>query len=208
MDKIKLPMPIIVEGKYDKIKLSAIVDGTIITTDGFGIFSKKEKRALISRLAAECGIIVLTDSDGAGKMIRSHITSAVPPDKIYQLYIPKIEGKERRKDAPSKEGYLGVEGMESSLLRELLLKFAVANGIDPLTGKSGEAVRSVGGITKTDFYTDGLTGARDSSARRDALAGVLSLPSGMTANALLAAVNILCDRDSYAEAVAKAEKNL
>lgn len=207
MDKIKLPMPVIVEGKYDKIKLSAVIDGTILTTDGFGIFTKTEKLALIRRLAGENGVIVLTDSDGAGKLIRSHITSAVPKDKIYQLYIPKIEGKERRKDAPSKEGYLGVEGMETAVLREIILKFCTSAGIDPTTGETDGGARTAGGITKTDFYEDGLTGCSDSRANRDALAAVLSLPSGMTANALLAAVNIICTKDEYRKAVGEAAQN-
>ena len=201
MDKIKLPIPVIVEGKYDKIKLSAVIDGTVITTDGFGIFTKAEKLALIRRLAGENGVIVLTDSDGAGKLIRSHITSAVPKDKVYQLYIPKIEGKERRKDAPSKEGYLGVEGMETSLLRDIIMKFCASVGIDGETGAVGGEPRKTGGITKADFYESGLTGAADSRANRDALAAVLSLPSGMTANALLAAVNIICTKDEYRKAV-------
>ena len=114
-ERIKLSVPVIVEGRYDKAKLSEFLDANIICTDGFGIFNKKEKLALIKRLS-ENGVVVLTDSDGAGGVIRSHIMSAIPKDKIYNLYIPKIEGKEKRKNAPSKEGTLGVEGMNSDLL--------------------------------------------------------------------------------------------
>ena len=120
MEKIRIPYPIIVEGRYDKIKLSSLFDAQIITTDGFGVFNRGEKMAVIRALAKKSRLIVLTDSDGAGTLIRSHITSSLPRDRLIHLYIPKIEGKERRKDAPSAEGTLGVEGMEASLLRELL----------------------------------------------------------------------------------------
>ncbi len=195
MDKISLPMPIVVEGKYDKIKLSAVFDGCIITTDGFGIFNQKEKLALLRRLADKTGIIVLTDSDGAGKLIRSHLTSAIPPEKIFQLYTPRIDGKESRKEAPSKEGILGVEGMEAKLLYDLLAKFADANGY------SGTPAAPRAAVTKTDLYLDGFSGGTDSAAMRDRLAARLSLPTGMTANALLAAVNILITKDEYLRAI-------
>jgi len=119
-DRLKIAYPIIVEGKYDRLRLLEVVDGQIITTEGFGIFSKKEKTALLRALAAKTKIIVLTDSDGAGKLIRSHIASCLPSDRIIGLYVPRIEGKEKRKRDPSKEGILGVEGME----KELLLSFS------------------------------------------------------------------------------------
>lgn len=200
MDKIKLPMPIVVEGKYDKIKLSSVFDGCILTTDGFGIFNKKEKLALIKRLAGQTGIIILTDSDGAGKLIRSHLSSAVPPEKIYQLYIPQIQGKESRKIAASKEGFLGVEGMEASLLYDLLKKFAEANGFD---SDGITESRTKIAVTKTDLYTDGFSGGPDSSRLRDELAAKLSLPAGMTTNALLAAINILISKEEYDAAAAE-----
>ena len=126
MEKLKIPYTIIVEGRYDKIKLSSVCDARIVTTDGFGIFKKQEKLSLIRALAKDLPVIVLTDSDGAGKLIRSHITSALPREKIIQLYIPQIEGKERRKTAPSAEGTLGVEGIDVDVLRNLFLPFAGA----------------------------------------------------------------------------------
>ena len=187
-EKLRIPYPIIVEGKYDRLRLLAVCDAHIITTDGFGIFKKNEKLALIRSLGARSPVIVLTDSDGAGKLIRSHLTSALPKDRLIQLYIPKIEGKEKRKSQPSAEGTLGVEGMENSLLYDLLLPFE--NG--EITERLAENP-----LSKTDFYVDGLSGGADSSAKRDAIAEKLSLPSGMTANALLAAMKILLSYEEY-----------
>ncbi len=185
-EKLNIPYPVIVEGRYDKARLSGIIDAEILTTAGFGIFSKKEQLSLIRALAAPRGIIVLTDSDGAGKMIRAHISSALPKEKIIHLYIPEIKGKERRKSAPSKAGTLGVEGMENDLLYELFLPFA-----------SGETLEKRGGITKTDLYTLSLTGASASSERRDTLSAALDLPTGMTPNALLSALNVLYTREQF-----------
>ncbi|MBQ7835738.1 MAG: DUF4093 domain-containing protein [Clostridia bacterium] len=189
MEKIKLPIPVIVEGRYDKAKLSDILEAQIITTDGFGIFNKKEKMALIRRLG-ENGVVVLTDSDGAGGVIRGHLMSSLPRGKIYNLYIPKIEGKEKRKKTASKEGTLGVEGMDNGLLYELFRKFADEH-IDE------NASRSTGGITKTDFFEAGMTGCADAAARRDEMAKHFALPEGMTANALLGALNLLCDKEGF-----------
>lgn len=185
-EKLHIPQPVIVEGRYDKLRLAGVIDAVILETAGFGIFSHKEKLALLRSLAAPCGIIILTDSDGAGKTIRAHLSSALPPEKVYHLYIPQIPGKERRKNAPSKEGTLGVEGMENDLLYELFLPFA-----DP----SGTFHR--GGITKADLYGLGLTGTADASTRRDTLAESLGLPRGMTPNAFLGALNILFSREEF-----------
>ena len=198
MEKIRLGMPVVVEGKYDAIRLSAVFDGCIVRTDGFGVFRSAERLALIRRLAGERGVVVLTDPDGAGKVIRRYLSGAIPPEKIYHLYVPRIEGKERRKPQPSKEGVLGVEGIACDTLREILARFAAGHGIDTATGEiSGEgATRPVGGITKVDFYECGLTGKPDAAAARDALCAKLGLPKGMTAPALLAAVNLLLDRDA------------
>lgn len=196
MEKLKIPYPIIVEGKYDKIKIRSIADACVIQTDGFGVFKNHERLALIRQLAAKSKIILLTDSDGAGKVIRSHLTSAIPKDRLIQLYIPKILGKEKRKSTPSAEGTLGVEGMEADLLRELLSPFA-----DP-----DHAERALENpLSKLDFYEDGLSGAPDSVRRRDELAAKLSLPDGMSANALLAALKILL---SYEEYLALVGRNL
>lgn len=184
-EKLRIPLPIIVEGKYDKNTLSQILDATILTTDGFAIFNSKEKQALLRRLCSD-GAIVLTDSDGGGRQIRAFLSSILPKESIHPLYIPKIQGKERRKSAPSKSGTLGVEGMEADLLYELFL---------PL---STDAERKTGDpITKTDFFVCGLTGAENASARRDTLALALHLPDGMGASPLLAAVNLLLTREEF-----------
>ncbi len=194
--KLHIDRPIIVEGKYDREKLNSFIDGNIIVTDGFGIFSKKEKLALIRRLAVERGIILLTDSDGAGTVIRSYITSAVPRGAVIQLYIPKIEGKERRKKNYSKAGTLGVEGIDSDRLYEILLPFSREGGDLCCTEKTQKPV------AKSDFFADGLSGCDGAESRRDMLAEKLGLPSGMTSNALLAAVNVLVTREKYNEIIA------
>ena len=191
-ERVHIPLPVVVEGKYDKMKLASIIDATIVTTAGFGIFNSREKMALIRRLADRGGVVILTDSDGAGSVIRSHIKSALPPDKIYDLYIPRIEGKERRKSAPSKDGSLGVEGMRDELLRDLFADFARRMGFDG--SPSGE----YGTITKADMMALGLTGDNSREAR-DALAARLGLPPKMTPNAMLGALNILVTRDELYE---------
>ena len=191
---IYLDKPVIVEGKYDKIKLSSVIASPIITTDGFGIFNKKEKTALLRALARSGQIIVLTDSDGAGKLIRSHISGCLPADRIINLYTPEIFGKEKRKAEPSAEGKLGVEGMERELLYKLFL---------PYTDEKAGARGLDNPLSKTDFYEDGLSGGKDSSERRDALAVKLGLPRGMTANALLAALKMICTYEEYLEAVGR-----
>ncbi len=192
MDKIPISIPVVVEGKYDQIKLTSVIDATILTTEGFGVFNNREKRALLRTLSKN-GIIILTDSDGAGGMIRSHIQSFVQPDKIYNLYIPQIAGKEKRKKSPSKAGTLGVEGMDAALLRELFEKFADRHAV--LQKKRDP-------ITTADFFADGLTGKEGSTARRNMLCSALSLPQDMTPKALLAAINLLMSREEYQAAVA------
>ena len=193
-EKLKIPYPVIVEGKYDRLRLISVIDAHIITTDGFGIFNKKEKTALLRALAKTGQVIVLTDSDGAGKLIRSHISGCLPADKIINLYTPEIFGKEKRKAEPSAEGKLGVEGMERELLYNLFL---------PYTDENAGARGLENPLSKTDFYEDGLSGGKDSSDRRDALAVKLGLPKGMTANALLAAVKMICTYEEYLKAVGR-----
>jgi ribonuclease M5 len=186
--KLSIPYPIIVEGKYDRLRLIEICSTNIITTDGFGIFKKNEQLSLLRELSARTPIILLTDSDGAGKLIRSHITSAIPKDRLIQLYIPKIQGKEKRKDAPSAEGTLGVEGMEFELLYKLLA---------PFEDEAAYLSQAQNPISKTDFYIDGLSGGENSSQKRAELAKKLNLPCDMTANALLAALKILITYEEY-----------
>lgn len=186
--KLSIPYPIIVEGKYDRLRLIEVCSATIITTDGFGIFKKNERLSLLRELSARTPIILLTDSDGAGKLIRSHITSAIPKERLIQLYIPKIEGKEKRKATPSAEGTLGVEGMEFRLLYELL---------SPFENEKAYLAQAENPLSKTDFYIDGLSGKENSAQKRAELAKKLKLPSDMTANALLAALKILITYEEY-----------
>ncbi len=189
-EKLRIPIPVVVEGKFDKMKLSHVIDAEILTTDGFAIFNKKEKIALIKRLSGD-GIIVLCDSDGAGGVIRRCIAGSVDKDRIYNLYIPKIEGKERRKKAPSKEGTLGVEGMDEELLYKLFSDFADKN----LSSRSASGCKEK--ITKADMYELALSGKEGCADRRDAMCDALGLPRGMTPKAFLGAVNIISDRESF-----------
>ncbi|MBO5262492.1 MAG: DUF4093 domain-containing protein [Clostridia bacterium] len=181
---LRIKYPIIVEGKYDKIKLDSLVNATIITTGGFEIFNSKEKALLIKRLCEKDKIILLTDSDGGGHLIRSHIKTILPPDKIINLYIPRVEGKEKRKRSPSKEGILGVEGVEKETLLKLL---------EPFSDEGEE--RCVGGITKSDLYRYGPSGRDDSANARKSFLERIGLPSTMSPNAMLSALNILYSKD-------------
>ena len=194
-ERIKISLPVLVEGKYDKSTLLSIFDTTVITLGGFGVFNSKEKQALIRRIASG-GIIVLTDSDGAGKVIRSFLNGIIPKDKIYNLYIPQIKGKERRKSSPSKEGLLGVEGMNREELVRVFSPFIDSEGS---TGAKSKNVAEL--ITKVDFFVDKLTGADNSAANRDAVARHFGLPEGMSSNALLEALNIITDKEGYKRAV-------
>ena len=129
MDKLFIDIPVVVEGKYDKNTLLQIIDATVITTGGFSVFNSKEKRSLILKLAEKKGIILLTDSDGGGTQIRKYLLGILPKEKVYNLYIPKIEGKERRKEKKSKSGVLGVEGMKREVIENLFLPFARSGGV-------------------------------------------------------------------------------
>ena len=194
-ERLKIPFPVIVEGKYDKLRLECVMEGQILTTDGFGVFNRREKTQLFRALAQKTPLILLTDSDGAGKLIRSHLTSCLPAGRLIQLYIPKITGTERRKQHPSAEGTLGVEGMEQSLLYDLLAPYADA----------GAVLRAAENpLCKADLFEDGLTGCPDSTARRDAFAERLGLPAGMTPNAFLAALRVLLSYDDYLRMVGRA----
>lgn len=195
MEKARLKYPVIVEGKYDKNTLKQIFDCTVISLDGFGVFNSKEKQLLVKKLAKD-GIILLTDSDGGGKQIRSFLLGILPRTRVYNAYIPKIQGKERRKSAPSCEGYLGVEGMSREVLLSSLAPFIDNGG---RVEKRGEKNAQM--ITKVDFFEHGLTGGAESKLRRARLAEHFGLPCDMTANALLEAINLLSDRAGYSEAV-------
>ncbi len=198
---IKLKEAIIVEGKYDKIKLSSIVDGLIITTDGFGIFKDREKRELIRLLAKKRGIIILTDSDSAGFLIRSHIKGFVTEGEIKNVFVPDIFGKEKRKTAPSKEGKLGVEGISREILESALEKAGVINRQEQNEGLSDQPKQRQ--VTKTDLFEDGLSGKADSKAKRALLLSQLDLPERMSTNTLLEAINALYSYEEYKQALSR-----
>ena len=194
-ERIVIPFPVIVEGKYDKLRLESVIDAQILTTDGFGVFNKEEKGMLFRALAKKTPLIVLTDSDGAGKLIRSHLTSILPADRLIQLYVPRVKGTEKRKNAPSAEGVLGVEGMERALLRDVFLPYADADAVKQRAAENP--------LSKTDLFVDGLTGSEGSREKRDRLATRLGLPAGMTPNALLSALRLLCTYEEYCRAVGR-----
>lgn len=185
---IKLKQAVIVEGKYDKIKLKSIIDAPIITTDGFGIFKNREKMALIKSLAQKRGIIIMTDSDSAGFMIRKKICGSVNSGRILNVYIPDIFGKERRKTHSSKEGKLGVEGVPKDVILTALKRAGVT---------STESVKSGGEITKADLFELGLSGRPNSAQKRLALLKSLNLPENMTANSLLEVLNIFFTKEEF-----------
>lgn len=188
---IKISKPIIVEGKYDIIKLSNIIDGLIIKTDGFGIFKDKEKQRLLRRLADEKGLIVLTDSDSAGFMIRNFITNVVSKDKITNVYIPDIFGKEKRKTEGGKEGKLGVEGMSEEVLYEAFRKAGV------FCEKSESPDRRL--ITNVDLFEYGLSGGKDSKAKRQALLRSLALPERLSTSSLVKILNTFVTYEEFTE---------
>lgn len=188
--KRRIKEVIVVEGRYDKNTLSQVVDATILETGGFGIFKDKEKAALLRRLGAERGIIVFTDSDGAGFVIRNHLKSILPTGQLKQAYIPDVPGKERRKRTPGKEGKLGVEGMPPQVLLTALERCGAT-----FLGEE-EKERQGGSITKADLMELGLVGA-GSRERREALLQKLQLPQHMTPNAMLEALNLLYTREEF-----------
>ena len=182
MEKIKIKQTVLVEGKYDKIKLESILCANIITAGGFSIFNNEEKIALIRRIAEKDGLIILTDSDPAGFVLRNKLKGMLPKNgNIINLYIPAEKGKERRKKEYSKAGLLGVEGMSADKLREIFSKYVVVN--------NEQQNKKL--ITKAYLYEIGLSGRGNSSEKRDAVARILGLPSGMSPNAFLEAINIL-----------------
>lgn len=189
---------IVVEGKYDAIKLANLVDAVIVRTDGFGIFQDKEKQELLRKLAAKRGLIVLTDSDSAGFLIRNFLKSIIPEDQLTHVYIPDVYGKERRKDHLSAEGKLGVEGIPDDVLISCLERAGLGDS------PSDQPCHD---ITQTDFYAAGLSGRPGSAEKRQALQKKLGLPSRMTGKQLLAAVNALLTREQFEEAVSGLEES-
>ncbi len=196
---VKIKEAILVEGRYDKNTLSQIVDAPILETSGFGIFKDKKQMALLRQVAEKRGLIVFTDSDGAGFVIRNHIKSAIPGKYLKHAYIPDIPGKERRKTAPGKEGKLGVEGMTPEVILHALRK----------AGATFEGVISAweGGITKQDMMELGLSGGPGSSEKRLQLLKKLNLPEHMSANAMLQALNLLYDKKQLEAILSGLEKH-
>ncbi|MBR3621407.1 MAG: DUF4093 domain-containing protein [Clostridia bacterium] len=193
---IKTDEIIIVEGKYDKIKLSPIIDAPIICTDGFGIFKDKELQRMIRMLAEKDGILVLTDSDSAGFKIRNFIGSTVDKKYIKHAYIPDIQGKEKRKTEPSKEGKLGVEGMPESVIMQALERAGVLCETVEEPGRK---------ITKQDLYELGFSGRADSAGKRAHLLKYYNLPSRLTANSLVQVLNYIVSYDDFISDIEKTE---
>ncbi len=192
MTKLKIKEAVIVEGKYDKIKLSSLIDGLIIETHGFQIFRDKKQLSFLRKMANTRGLLVLTDSDGAGFQIRHYLTGAIDPSKIKHAYIPDILGKERRKEKPSSEGKLGVEGLPVEILREAILRAGVS---------CGEETRAVSShpITKLDLFEAGLTGRDDSAARRRRFLASVGLPEHLSANSMVPVLNSMMNYEEFME---------
>lgn len=184
---VKIREAIVVEGRYDKNTLSQVVDAPILETAGFGIFKDRQQMALLRRVAEKRGLIVFTDSDGAGFVIRNHIKSAIPGKYLKHAYIPDIPGKERRKSTPGREGKLGVEGMTPEVILAALRNAGATI--------EGEETTSSGGITKQDLMALGLSGGSNAGEKRKALLKKLNLPEYMSANAMLQALNLLYTRE-------------
>lgn len=193
---ISISQAVIVEGKYDKMKLASILDAMIIPTDGFRLFQDKEKCALLCTLAKTVGLIVLTDSDRAGRQIRNYIKSMVTEGEIIHLYIPEITGKEARKKRPSKEGTLGVEGVPDSILIRAFEKAGIASSYQKRTPY----------LTKTDLVLDGLSGAPKSAQKRKSLLKKMGLPQNLSANALLDIINATYTEEEYRSLLLKLKK--
>lgn len=190
-EKIKIKEAVIVEGRYDKIKLSNIIDAFIIETDGFSLFKDKKKLAFIKKLAEQRGIVVLTDSDHAGFMIRNHIAGAVPKQQIKNVYIPDVFGKEKRKSEPSKEGKLGVEGMSKQVLLDAFERAGVTSTRCECTNP----------VTNIDFYELGLMGAQNSRTARKALCQSLDLPEFLSTASLISCINNMMTREEFIKRV-------
>lgn len=189
---VKIQEAIVVEGRYDRNKLAQIVDAPILETDGFGIFKNKQQLGLLRSVAEKRGLIVFTDSDGAGFVIRNYLKSAIPGRYLKHAYIPDIQGKEKRKSSPGKEGKLGVEGMTS----EIIIAALRASGATFLDGSEAS---TAGNITKQDLMELGLSGCKDSSLKRSLLLKAIHFPEHISANAMLESLNLLYTYDELVE---------
>lgn len=194
---IKIKEAVIVEGKYDKIKLSSIIDAPIITTDGFGIFKDKEKQKFIRSLAEKRGIIIITDSDSAGLMIRSFLGGSIKKEYIKHVFIPELSGKEKRKTEKSAEGLLGVEGVPDKVIIEALQRAGITSDTEEASNTEI--------ITKYDLYEDGFFGTENCTERRKVLLSKASLPSKLSTNALVEMLNVFMTREEYKKIVKEIE---
>lgn len=190
---IKVDKIVVVEGRYDKIKLASIIDGVVIETEGFGIFKDKQKQKLLRNLAEKKGLVILTDSDSAGFVIRSFLSSIIPNEYITNAYIPDIYGKEKRKETVSKEGKLGVEGVPTDVIISALTQAGV-------TCAQSET-KNDRKVTIADFFDDGLTGGSNSNLRRLKLLKHLELPERMSTKAMIEIINSFMTFDEYKLAV-------
>lgn len=188
---IKINEAIAVEGNYDKIKLSQLVDTTIVVLDGFMIYKDKPKQNMLKKLADKCGLIIFTDSDAAGFRIRTYLKNVLAGKNVKHAYIPDIKGKEKRKSKPSKEGFLGVEGMSDEIILKALAEVSSA------AGKSGISAEMTRRVTKADLFADGFSGGENSHKARRQLTKILGLPSRISANMLLDVINSLYTYDEY-----------
>ncbi len=190
MEKPTVSLPILVEGKYDKVKLDSLISGQVIPLGGFSLFNRGDRIAFLRKIAEGGGVIVLTDSDGGGRQIRSFLSECLPKEKVFHLYIPAVPGKEKRKRVAGKAGLLGVEGTDNETLLSLLRPFF------------GEGKRGNGlSLTKADLYGDGLLGGEGSALLREALCRALSLPPDLSPNALLGALNLVYSEEEYRAAL-------
>lgn len=193
MDKLRVREVVLVEGKYDKIALETVIDGLIFPVDGFSIFKDQARKKLLRRLAAERGVVILTDSDGGGVVIRSHLKGILPPERVKEAFIPDVPGKEKRKRRPGKAGTLGVEGMKPEVLRQALLRAGVGIEEDPRENP----------FTKARLYALGLSGTPDAKERRRALQRALDLPENLSANALSAVLGAVTTPDEVKELISR-----
>ena len=191
---VKIKEAIVVEGKYDKNTLRQVVDTAVFQTDGFGVMKNEELLSLLRQIAQSRGLIILTDSDGAGFVIRNYLKGALPKEGVRHAYIPDVYGKEKRKNAPGKEGKMGVEGMKPEVLLEVLRNAGA-------TFEEETPARPRRSITKADLYEWGLSGRADSNQKRQALLKKLCLPEHMSANAMLEALNILYEKETFVKEI-------
>jgi ribonuclease M5 len=196
---VSMKQAVVVEGRYDKNTLAQLIDAPIFETNGFGVMNDPELVALLRRAAETRGLVILTDSDGAGFVIRNYLKGVLPKENVLHAYIPDIPGKERRKTVPGKEGKLGVEGMRPDVILQ-----ALRNAGAELDGQC--AAHADGQITKADLYALGFSGRSDSAQRRAALVSRLGLPAHISANALLQALNLLYSREAFLARIQNEEK--